>query len=78
MGDLDLPAEILNEIKGTLNDYLNKDATRKALRNEFSHFLTSFVNEKNESVYGEKIRTMCEANAESLVISFDHLQQSSV
>lgn len=76
MEDMELPSEILHQIGGTINEHLTKENTRKALQKEFRHFLTSFVNEQGESVYGERIRTMCEANEESLMVSFDHLNQS--
>jgi DNA replication licensing factor MCM2 len=51
------------------------DAPRKAIQKEFRHFLTSFVDDKGQSVYGNRIRQMCTANDESLNVSFLHLQQ---
>ncbi|KAJ3206732.1 MCM DNA helicase complex subunit [Dinochytrium kinnereticum] len=75
--DIGLTAEALAEIKGSVADYVSMEGPRQAIRREFTHFLTSFVNEKGDSVYGERIRTMCEANRESLDVSFEHLQSAS-
>jgi DNA replication licensing factor MCM2 len=77
--DLDqvtLPVEILEEIKGPINEYVAMDGPRKALMKEFRHFISSYVNENGISIYGERIRAMCEANAESILVDYNHLQQS--
>jgi len=78
MDDLELPNEILTQITGTINEHLAKPSTRKALQKEFRHFLTSYVNEAGESIYGEKIRAMCGVNGESLVVSYQHLLEGKV
>jgi DNA replication licensing factor MCM2 len=52
------------------------EGPRRVIQREFRHFLTSFVDEHGNSVYGERIRSMCESNGESLEVSFQHLQQS--
>jgi DNA replication licensing factor MCM2 len=49
------------------------DAPSKTIRNEFRRFLTSFVNENGISVYGERIKSMCEAESQSLEIDYAHL-----
>ena len=51
------------------------DGPRRAIQKEFRHFLTSFVDENGESVYGNRIRAMCTANQESLEVSFSHLSR---
>ncbi len=48
---------------------------RMALKKEFSLFLTSFVDENGESVYGNRIHAMCAANKESLEVSCSHLSR---
>jgi DNA replication licensing factor MCM2 len=49
----------LGDVKGPLSDYIMLEAPSKTIRNEFHRFLTSFVNEKGVSVYGERINNMC-------------------
>ncbi|KAI8832722.1 MCM2/3/5 family-domain-containing protein [Chytridium lagenaria] len=72
--DIGLSAEALAEIKGNIADYVSMEGPRQAIRREFTHFLTSFVNDNGDSVYGERIKSMCE---ESLEVSFEHLQAAS-
>lgn len=36
------------------------EGPRQAIKSEFRHFLTTYINEQGDSVYGEKIRVMCE------------------
>jgi len=49
------------------------EGPRQAIKREFHDFLTTYINEKGESVYGQKMKEMCEANGESLEVSFEHL-----
>ncbi|CDW53724.1 DNA replication licensing factor mcm2 [Trichuris trichiura] len=56
----------------------NLDPSSLTLANEriamlFQGFLQSYRDEKGVNVYLEKIRQMCQANRESLVVSFKHL-----
>jgi DNA replication licensing factor MCM2 len=60
-------------VKGPLADYVLMDAPSKTIRNEFRRFLTSFVNENGISVYGERIKTMCESESQSLEVDYAHL-----
>ncbi|KAJ1566043.1 MCM DNA helicase complex subunit [Nowakowskiella sp. JEL0078] len=68
-----LPAEMLRDIRGPLNEWLALDGPRATIKREFQNFLTSYTDEKGHSVYGERIRAMCEGILE---ISYLHLQQS--
>ncbi|KAJ3064248.1 MCM DNA helicase complex subunit [Rhizoclosmatium hyalinum] len=75
--DIALSAEAIAEVRGPIADYVAMEGPRQAIRREFSSFLTSFVDDAGNSVYGEKIIAMCEANGESLEVSFEHLQATN-
>ncbi len=49
---------------------------RRAIVREFRNFLVTYVDENGVSVYGQRIKTLGETNAESLEISFLHLVDS--
>lgn len=68
-----LDHEELGDVKGQLSDYVTMEAPRQTIRNEFHRFLTSFVNEHGVSVYGERIKGMCEAESQSLEVDYAHL-----
>ncbi|KAJ3049917.1 MCM DNA helicase complex subunit [Rhizophlyctis rosea] len=73
-GPVDVPAGIY-DVRGPLNEYVVMEGPRQAIRNDFYHFLTSFVDDNGDSVYGARIKAMCEANGESLEVSYMHLAQ---
>ncbi|RKO92165.1 MCM2/3/5 family-domain-containing protein [Blyttiomyces helicus] len=68
----EIPAGI-QDVRGPLNEWVTLEGPRQSIKREFHHFLTSFVDDNGESVYGERIKTMCEANGESLEVSYLHL-----
>ena len=68
-----LDADALRDVKGPLGEYVLMEAPARSIRNEFHRFLTSFVNEHGSSVYGDKIKAMCEAESQTLEIDFNHL-----
>ncbi|KAJ3265850.1 MCM DNA helicase complex subunit [Chytriomyces hyalinus] len=72
--DIALSADAIAEVRGPIADYVAMEGPRQAIKREFHQFLTSYVNDNGESVYGNKIVEMCEANRESLEVSFEHLQ----
>ncbi|TPX64282.1 hypothetical protein SpCBS45565_g06016 [Spizellomyces sp. 'palustris'] len=74
-GDMEVPADI-GDVRGPLNEWVVMEGPRQTIKREFHHFLTSFVNENGESVYGERIKAMCEANGESLEVSYLHLAET--
>ena len=43
-----------------LSEYVLMDGPRQALRKTFHEFLTQFVDSAGKSVYGERIKRMCE------------------
>jgi DNA replication licensing factor MCM2 len=53
------------------------EAPRKTIMNEFHRFLTSYVNENGHSVYGERIKLLCEAESQSLEVDYVHLYQTN-
>ncbi|KAJ3020773.1 MCM DNA helicase complex subunit [Thoreauomyces humboldtii] len=74
--DLDAEVEVpgdIPDVRGPLNEWVIMEGPRTTIKREFHLFLTSYVNEHGESVYGERIKAMCEANGESLEISYMHL-----
>lgn len=84
--DVDMDEDIMNEeltlaalsdIKAaSLTDWVNQPAVAKTIAREFKNFLTEYTDENGTSVYGTRIRTLGEVNAESLEVSFDHLAMS--
>ncbi|KAJ3172040.1 MCM DNA helicase complex subunit [Geranomyces variabilis] len=71
-GDVEVPVDIA-DVRGPLNEWVTLEGPRQTIKREFHHFLTSYVNEHGESVYGERIKAMCEANGESLEVNYMHL-----
>ena len=73
----ELSLETLQDVKASsLNDWIVQPAVARTIFREFKSFLTEFVDEKGSSVYGTRIRTLGEVNAESLEVSYDHLTSS--
>ncbi len=59
-----MDAEALRDVKGPLSEYVLLEAPQRSIKNEFHRFLTSFVNEQGASVYGDRIKAMCEGRHE--------------
>ncbi|KAI8924077.1 MCM2/3/5 family-domain-containing protein [Entophlyctis helioformis] len=79
LDDAQIPAldpESLRDVKGPLNEFVMMEGPRRAIKKAFHSFLTSYVNEKGESVYGERLKAMCEAEGQSLEIDFNHLHNT--
>ncbi|KAI9183313.1 MCM DNA helicase complex subunit [Blastocladiella emersonii ATCC 22665] len=62
---------------GSIIEKLAMDLPRKAVKHEFKQFLLTFVNENSESVYGPRIKLMCEENGESLEVSYADLESAN-
>ncbi|MCJ1306712.1 MCM DNA helicase complex subunit [Agyrium rufum] len=77
VGDImneELSLETLQDIKASsLTDWVNQPAVARTIAREFESFLTEFTDDNQDSVYGARIRTLGEVNAESLEVSYDHL-----
>ncbi|ORY01346.1 MCM2/3/5 family-domain-containing protein [Clohesyomyces aquaticus] len=73
----ELSLEALADVKSaSLTDWVSLPAVARTIAREFKAFLTEYIDEHGTSVYGARIRTLGEINAESLEVSFDHLAES--
>jgi len=70
----EISAEALADVKAaSLTDWVVQPAVHRTIAREFKSFLTEFVDRQGVSVYGVRIRTLGEINAESLEVDWDHL-----
>jgi DNA replication licensing factor MCM2 len=84
--DIDMHEDIMNEelslealadVKAaSLTDWVANPAVHKTIAREFKAFLTEYTDASGTSVYGVRIRTLGEVNAESLEVCWDHLSES--
>ncbi|KAG9202262.1 MCM DNA helicase complex subunit [Epicoccum nigrum] len=75
--DEELTLEALTDVKANnLTDWVAQPQVARTIAREFKSFLTEYTDENGQSVYGTRIRTLGEVNAESLEVSFDHLAES--
>lgn len=73
----ELSLESLSDVKApTVTEWILQPAVSKSIARELKSFLLEYTDEKGRSVYGAKIRTLGEVNAESLEVSYDHLADS--
>lgn len=73
----ELSLEALSDVKAnTLADWVAQPAVARTIAREFKSFLTTYVDDHGISVYGNRVKTLGEVNAESLEVSFDHLTES--
>ncbi|PVU91740.1 hypothetical protein BB561_004245 [Smittium simulii] len=72
-----LTLDDLKDIKGdSIASWINETGPRQAISREFRNFLLTYVDEKGQSVYGERIRKLGEVNGESLEVHYPHLATS--
>ncbi|KAH6682929.1 putative DNA replication licensing factor mcm2 [Halenospora varia] len=73
----ELSLETLQDVKASsLVEWVAQPAVQRTIKREFKAFLTEYTDENGVSVYGSRIRTLGEVNAESLEVSYDHLSSS--
>ncbi|KAH9845871.1 DNA replication licensing factor mcm2 [Teratosphaeria destructans] len=73
----ELSLEALADVKAaSLTDWVAQPAVHKTIAREFKSFLTEYTDQNGTSVYGVRIRTLGEVNAESLEVDWDHLSES--
>jgi len=73
----ELSTEALADVKAaSLTDWVVQPAVRRTIAREFKSFLTEFIDSQGVSVYGVRIRTLGEINAESLEIDWDDLSNT--
>jgi len=65
----------LEDFQGPLRDWLSKEEVQIEVRRRFKDFITSYSDESGETVYTNKISTMCNENKRSLEVVFQHLSQ---
>lgn len=75
--DEELSLEALQDVKAaSLTEWVSQPYVQRTIKREFKAFLTEYTDESGSSVYGNRIRTLGEINAESLEVSYDHLSSS--
>lgn len=75
--DEELSLEALADIKSaSIPDWIALPAVHRTIAREFKNFLLEYIDSTGSSVYGTRIRTLGEVNAESLEISYTHLAES--
>jgi DNA replication licensing factor MCM2 len=73
----ELSLETLQDVKAaSLVDWVAQQAVQRTIKREFKAFLTEYTDDHGVSVYGNRIKTLGEINAESLEVSYDHLSTS--
>ncbi|KAI1398306.1 MCM-domain-containing protein [Hypoxylon fuscum] len=75
--DEELSLEALQDVKASsLTEWVSQPSVQRTIKREFKAFLTEYTDESGSSVYGNRIRTLGEINAETLEVSYDHLSSS--
>jgi DNA replication licensing factor MCM2 len=73
----ELSLETLQDVKASsLVEWVSQHAVQRTIKREFKAFLTEYTDIAGTSIYGSRIRTLGEINAESLEVSYDHLSSS--
>ncbi|KAG6009017.1 MCM DNA helicase complex subunit [Claviceps maximensis] len=73
----ELSLEALSDVKAAnLTEWVSQPPVQRTVRREFRAFLTSYTDASGSSVYGNRIRTLGEINAETLEVSYEHLSES--
>ncbi|CAH0051543.1 unnamed protein product [Clonostachys solani] len=75
--DEELSLEALGDVKASnLTEWVSQQSVQRTIKREFRAFLTSYTDASGSSVYGNRIRSLGEINAESLEVSYEHLSES--
>lgn len=73
----ELSLDTLNDVKASsLVEWVSQNPVQRTIKREFRSFLTEYTDAAGTSIYGNRIRTLGEINAESLEVSYDHLSSS--
>ena len=73
----ELSLEALGDVKAaSVTEWVSQQSVQRTIKREFKAFLTSYIDTSGSSVYGNRIRTLGEINAESLEVSYEHLSES--
>ena len=73
----ELSLEALADVKAaSLTDWVANPAVHRTIAREFKAFLTEYTDAGGRSVYGVRVRTLGEVNAESLEVCWGHLAEA--
>ncbi|KAJ7251520.1 MCM2/3/5 family-domain-containing protein [Mycena haematopus] len=73
----EIPLEQLSDIKAkSIVEWIATDLVRRSIIKHFRLFLTTYTDDRGDSVYGQRIRALGENNSESLEVSYLHLAVS--
>ncbi|ODV79938.1 MCM-domain-containing protein [Suhomyces tanzawaensis NRRL Y-17324] len=73
----ELSLESLTDIKApSITEWILQPAVSRSIARELKSFLLEYTDDKGRSVYGARIRTLGEINAESLEVTYHHLADS--
>lgn len=73
----ELSLESLADVKApSITEWILQPAVSRSIARELKSFLLEYTDERGRSVYGARIRTLGEVNAESLDVSYNHLADS--
>ena len=73
----ELSLEAVQDMKASsLTDWVALPSVHRTIFREFKSFLTEYTDANGVSVYGTRVRTLGEVNAESLEVSYEHLASS--
>lgn len=73
----ELSLESLADVKApSITEWILQPAVSRSIARELKSFLLEYTDDKGRSVYGARIRTLGEVNAESLDVSYNHLSSS--
>lgn len=72
--DEELSLEALRDVKSSnITEWVSQLNVQRSVKREFKSFLTEYTDENGLSVYGNRIRTLGEVNAETLEVSYTEL-----
>jgi DNA replication licensing factor MCM2 len=60
----------------SLPDFIGSDLARREIKRRFCHFLKTFTDESDRPVYKDRVKRMCDANKQSLEVSYMHLSNA--
>ncbi|PVH21839.1 hypothetical protein CXQ85_000832 [Candidozyma haemuli] len=73
----ELSLESLADVKApSITEWILQPSVSRSIGRELKSFLLEYTDERGRSVYGARIRTLGEINAESLDVSYNHLADS--
>lgn len=73
----ELSLESLADVKApSITEWILQPAVSRSIARELKSFLLEYTDDRGRSVYGARIRTLGEVNAESLAVSYSHLADS--